>query len=395
MKRIYTCLLLMVLSFNGIAQIRFEPGYFIDNHGQRTDCLIKNVDWKNNPVSFFYKTTEEAAPLREVIDSVMEFGINGTSKYIRAAVDIDRSSEVINDLSPVRNPVYSREVLFLKVLVDGKADLYIYEDINLVRYFLSTETSAIRQLIFKSFITPELKLGVNNDFRQQLWVNLKCERISMSDVEQIEYDKNSLVDLFEKYNNCNASHPVSFGHKEKKDLFNLSVRPGVCFSTISILNNSNTRQKANFNNIPGLITGLEAEFVMPFLKNKWSFILEPGFLFLNTGTESKNDRIDVEYKSLELPIGIRHYFFLNEKAMIFLNVSLNINAPIKSGVYFDSGTIFKIESTPNLLLGAGFKYNSRYSIEVRYRFNRNILTNYIYWHSNYKSFSVILGYTIF
>lgn len=395
MKRIFALLLIIAFTFNGFSQIKFEKGYFINNSGQQTECLIRNVDWKNNPVNFLYQFSEDSPTVKGCIDSVMEFGITGYSKFIRATVNIDRSSELTNDLSLERNPVFSVEILFLKVLVEGKANLYSYEDVNLIRYFYKSDTSGIVQLVYKTYKTAESKYGINNDFRQQLWVKLKCEGISMSEVGKIEYNKNALVDLFEKYNNCNASQPVSFEHNEKKDLFNFSVRPGVCFSTISITNSLNSRRNATFSNKPGLIAGLEAEFIMPFLKNKWSIIMEPGFLFLNTGTEIENDRTDVEYKSLELPVGIRHYFFLNEKARIFLNVSLNLNIPVKSGIYFDNGSKFEIESTQNLLAGAGFKYKSNYSIEVRYGFRRNLLTNYYLWYSDYSTVSFILGYTLF
>ncbi len=395
MKRIYTCLLLMVLSFNGTAQIRFEPGYFIDNHGQRTDCLIKNVDWKNNPVSFFYKTSEEAQPLKAVIDSVMEFGVPGTSKYIRVSVDIDRSVDVITEMSSVRNPVYTREVLFLKVLVEGKAVLYSYTDVNLVRYFYTCDTSGIKQLTYKTYKTPEFKIGINNDFRQQLWLTLKCPDISMDGISNTGYNKNDLVRLFNKYNNCFNSKSITIESPKKKDLFNLNIRPGVCFSSLSITNSLTPVRDAAFNSRPGFILGIEAEFVMPFLRNKWSVIMEPGIMFLNTGKEIENDRFDVEYKSLEVPIGIRHYFFLNDNTRIFINASLNLNTAIESGIYFKTGSKLRIESMENLTVGAGCKYNSRYSIEVRYGFNRNILLNYRYWNSEYKSFSVILGYTLF
>jgi hypothetical protein len=394
MKRISAIFLLLALTLNSYTQIIFENGYFINNSGQRTECLIRNVDWKNNPVNFLYRLSEDSPTIKENIDSVMEFGVNDNSKFIRASVNIDRSSALSGDLSIERNPVYTGEVLFLKVLVEGKANLYSYEDVNLIRYFYRWDTSGISQLVYKLYKTEYSKVGINNDFRQQLWVNLKCEGITMPDIGKIEYKKNGLVDFFQKYNNCNASKPIISEPKKKKDLFNFSVRPGVCFSTILITNSAASRRNAAFRNRPGLITGLEAEFIMPFLKNKWSVILEPGFLFINTGKEIENG-IYVEYKSLELPVGIRHYFFLNGKARIFLNASLNLNAPINSGVYFDNGAEFKIESMQNLLVGAGFKYKSNYSIEVRYGFKRDLLTKFVFWNADYSSFSVILGYTLF
>ena len=57
MKKI---ILLAGLAVTGLlqAQTKFEKGYFVDNSGQRTEVLIKNLDWKNNPTEFEFKKNE-------------------------------------------------------------------------------------------------------------------------------------------------------------------------------------------------------------------------------------------------------------------------------------------------------------------------------------------------
>lgn len=39
---------LPILSFS---QINFESGYIIRNNNIKTECLIRNVAWKNNPTN--------------------------------------------------------------------------------------------------------------------------------------------------------------------------------------------------------------------------------------------------------------------------------------------------------------------------------------------------------
>ena len=63
MKQVLALFILLFLSFNTFSQVTFEPGYIIDNSGQKTICLIKNNDWKNNPESFDYKINEAATVL--------------------------------------------------------------------------------------------------------------------------------------------------------------------------------------------------------------------------------------------------------------------------------------------------------------------------------------------
>ena len=62
MKQQLFILLLTVLAVNSNAQVNFDKGYFIDNNGQKTECLIKNADRGNNPSSFEYKLSESSEP---------------------------------------------------------------------------------------------------------------------------------------------------------------------------------------------------------------------------------------------------------------------------------------------------------------------------------------------
>jgi hypothetical protein len=210
MKKQLLFLTIAILSFNSYSQIAFEKGYYIDNMNQKTNCLIKNIDWKNNPIEFEYKQSENSESKTMTIKSIKEFGIDNISKYIRTTINIDRSSENINSLSDDKIPIFQEEELFLKVLVEGKATLYEYVDGNLIRYFYNNDNSTIEQLIFKSYITPENNIGRNNRFREQLWINLKCPNFKISEIENLEYKKNELVVFFIEYNECNNQEYVNF-----------------------------------------------------------------------------------------------------------------------------------------------------------------------------------------
>ena len=107
MKKHLLFILTAILSFNCYAQIAFEKGYYINDNDLRIDCLIKNIDWKNNPTTFEYKLTEDAKVELEVLKNIKGFGFDDATKYIKAAVKIDRSSENINYLSKEKDPIFS------------------------------------------------------------------------------------------------------------------------------------------------------------------------------------------------------------------------------------------------------------------------------------------------
>ncbi|HEY9169319.1 MAG TPA: tRNA modification GTPase [Lutibacter sp.] len=405
MKKQLLILLITILSFNTYAQISFEKGYFINNTDQKTDCFIKNIDWKNNPSEFQYKLSENGEPETTDIKSVKEFGILGKTKYNRFEVNIDRSSENINDMSAVKNPIFKEDVLFLKVLVEGKATLYYYENENLRRYFYKTDQSDIEQLIYKSYLTPENNVAKNNAFKQQLWLNLVCQSISLKSIENTDYEKNNLVDLFVKYNECSNSSFSLFEKKQHKDLFNLTLRPGLNSTSLSIQNSMVNYRDVDFGNKTGLRFGVEAEFIMPFNKNKWALIIEPTYqyfksekeiIYAQTLTITSKINVNVDYESIEIPFGIRYYSFLNPNSKLFFNASLIYDIPLSSTIYADRKQIIDLEinSQINLTYGLGYNYIDKYSLELRLGQAREILGKYTSWSSKYETVSLIFGFTI-
>jgi hypothetical protein len=267
----------LFLSLNCFSQITFDDGYFINNTNQKIFCLIKNVDWKNNPIEFEYKLSENGEPKKAYLNSVKEFGIANFSKYIRNNVNIDRSSNDINDLSSVKNPIFKEEQLFLEVLVEGKFTLYQYVDGSLKRYFYNEDNADVEQLIFKRYKNPENKIGTNNRFRQQLWNDLKCSEFKKSKYENLDYRKSEFVSFFVAYNKCNNEDYVNYEEKENRDLFNLTFRPRLNSSFLTIQNTVSNAKNYNFENEISFGFGIEAEFILPFNKNKWAIIIEPTY----------------------------------------------------------------------------------------------------------------------
>lgn len=384
-----------VIAINCYSQIVFENGYFIKNNNERIECLVKNLDWKNNPSEFKYRISENSEVVTADIRTVKEFGISGSSKYLRASVEIDRSSEDLNKLSSNRDPDFQKEELFLKVLVDGLASLYLYEEVNLRRFFYKTNDSTIRQLVYKSYLVDGSRIGQNNYYRQQLFLNLICQEISQNDFKTLKYDKKDLVRFFVNYNKCKKSKYTNIEEKQKKDLFNLTLRPGLDLNSLQIHNSYSNNIAADFNNRLNFRVGLETEFVMPFNNNKWGIIIEPTFQHFNARQEFDSVSVKVNYKSVELPIGIRYYSFLNQKSKVFVDAAIIIDLNNNSTIEFDSSSDFKISSKENFAIGVGYKYNDKISVEVRYQTRRDILSKYIYWDSDYKTLSIIIGYTIF
>jgi len=389
------------------AQIKFEKGYFVTNSGKRSEAFIKNLDWKNNPTEFEFKTDEASEVRKESIKNIQEFGIDHERKYIRKTVKVDQSVEILDKISDRKEPEFKEETVFLKYLVEGKANLFYYENSELKKFFFNIDNSQVVPLIYKSYYLNSSQISYNEDYKQTLSKSLNCD-LDKNRIEKIQYKANDLSKAFMDYNECiHTGTAVNYNQvSEKRDLFNLNVRPGINFSSFETVLSSyfgGNGEVTKFNRESSFRIGLEAEFVLPFNKNKWALFAEPTFQYYKTEKESvvypgqsfemKSTRT-VDYKSIEIPFGVRHYFFINDQSKIFVNLAYVFDFNLKSEIKYDY-QILEISSGNNMAFGIGYKYKDRFSAEFRATTHRNLLQNYNTFTSRYQTMSFILGYTLF
>jgi hypothetical protein len=400
LKKIACLITLLLSSCVSFAQIIFEKGYFVDNGLHRTECLIKNQDWKNNPKDFEYKSKESDASRRANLLTVKEFGVYGISKFVRADVKMDRSPAELDRLSDNSEPLWSQEQLYLKVLVSGKATLYYYEEQSLKRFFYSVSDSLITQLIYKEYLIESQYVGANNRFRDQLWKYVRIPNSTRNPLDGVNYNQKGMLWYFKKYNDLSGGTALAVDSLgiQARDIFHLWITPGINCSSLSLTNNYYTDRNADFSTGIFPRIGLEAEFVLPFNKNKWSVITEPSYQFYVGGTRFKAGKAKVSFHLFQLPVGIRYSFFLNENLKVFVNgyVVSSLGAKLNSSVIFDdpfaSPLILKPQNCVAIGCGIGLK---RVNAEACFYTNQDLLNDYIYWKSAYRQFLVIVSYRMF
>lgn len=387
-------LLLLLFSVQSFSQIKYEKGYYIDTNGNRTNCLIRNTDWRTNPSSFRIRQTEQAADQKRTIDDVIEFGIDGIVKFLRADVEIDQSSDVVNDMSTEQDPLYKKKRIFLNVLVEGEASLYKYIDGDSKRFFYSLHRGLIEQLIYKRYITDNVIL-TNNTYRKQLWENVQCRFANISTVEKLKYKESDLRDYFLAYNRCKGKPVLDLNKRQERDRFRLKLALGVNRSTLSVENALFTTRNATFDPQYGFRMGMELEYVLPFNKNKWGLLLESSYQYFNGEEVLPNETVKLNFKSLEFPLGLRYYAFLSDKAKLFFNAhyipsySLNFN----SMVTYRKSDPLEVLPKSSFALGLGASVRN-FSVELRAYPKRELLGSYLYWSGNYQRISFLLGYTL-
>lgn len=351
------------------AQITFEKGYFINNSGEKTECLIKNLDWKDNPTKFTYKLNSNSTAEITNIRSIQEFGIYNTSKYVRSTVEIDESSDNVNYLSDIKEPIFNTEELFLKVLVEGKANLFSYEKGNIKRFFFSSENTPIKPLVYKRYKVSSYQLGKNERYKQQLFTHLKCKKLSINDVKILKYNNKSLSKYFIKYNNCitpSSTKPSSNNNKPKRNAYKFTIKAGMNSSYFESGNSPSfyfgTIENSSFNEFKGFNLGMEIEYILPFNNDKWTLFIEPSYhLYKNSFNAT-----DFSSSSILLPLGVKHYFFLNKNLSLYLSGAFNAEYVLDNNF-----TIGNLNLSPDvnlktsIIYGIGFRYK-KMKIETNY-----------------------------
>jgi hypothetical protein len=396
--KINILLLILVLTATfSYGQIKFENGYLIDNENFKQECLIKNQDWWNNPSEFDYKVSGNDTVKKGNMFSVKEFGITHISKFIRVHTKIDRSSVEITTLSTMRNPEWSEERLFLKVLIEGKASLYQYRERNSERYFYSVSDSSVKQLIYKEYYAKGTGIAYNNDFRQQLLNDVRNAETKMRTIENISYTQDELERYFRQFNKNEHQPALIYNNNKNRDFLVLRITPGINYSSFSVTQNIFGPVFTNTDHDLSFRIGMEADFILPFNKNKWEIIFDPSFQYFNSSTEDGSNKVDIYYKWIEFPIGIRYNFYLNDYLKIFLNgffvphYAFDINSTVDV-TFVNSKYYQNFNHNNSLALGVGFGYE-KLSMEFRYNPNSDLYRTYIW--TDYQLFSLIFGYTLF
>ncbi|MGB3465137.1 MAG: hypothetical protein WBA74_07705, partial [Cyclobacteriaceae bacterium] len=136
MKRILIATIALLCSFiSSQAQTRYEPGYIIDNSGERQSVLIKNTGWQVSPDKISYVTTNDPDIKVLGINDIKEFGLEDQTIFRKFITDVDQSSKKVGNLSVKRAPEYASDTLFLRLLVDSKVSLYSYSDGSGYKFF--------------------------------------------------------------------------------------------------------------------------------------------------------------------------------------------------------------------------------------------------------------------
>lgn len=404
------------------AQTKFEKGYYISINGTRTDGFIKNNDWKNNPSKIEFKNSLDAESIEISTIEISEFEIENITKFKRFNVNIEKSSVNTGQISTnSRIPQFKNENVLLKVLIEGKASLFYYYDNGIEKFFFTTDKKDIEQLIFLSYLAdaddmkamkekgiddviPYSTVLYDRTYRKQLNQYVNCNN-SRDAISKLTFSKSTLEKFFKEYNECEKSEFKKYD-QNNKSTFKLRASLIGNFNSSDLNKFNSSAYSTNFGSTLSFAFGFEAEVILPFNNNKWSVIIEPSYnsykdsetLYNQWSLSINKQEVEIKYNYIQIPIGIRHYFYLNDNSSIFINALYNAKFKMDdSGVKYSYTTSADSDIFPslnNFAFGIGFNYK-KYSVESRIFSKTQMLSGGSEFNeANYKNISLNLRYQI-
>lgn len=391
-------------------QYSFVEGYIVTNDGKKTTCYIRN-DWATNPAEIKYKSSLD--DVNESIGSVQnlqEFSIGEEEVYKRFNVNIERSSIDMKQISANKYPEYKKETLFLKSLVYGEANLYVYKETNLTKFFFEKKDVPITQLIYIKYSVGNFNIAENNQFRQQLLNHVTNASANTKDVSNIRYFASELIAHFNKYNGSIAPQGIALKNSpkpRKKAKFSIRITPGMNVASMSIaapgtfdFDKINTTIGGQY--IPKL--GAEFEITLPFKSESWSLFANPSYEHFDAEKNfSVNTRYpgqvsmhhaSASYTLFEVAFGFRYRYFIKNSPnnSIFFNVAYVANVSDDLKIEIDEKEVPPSQDDSSLSIGVGYAYR-RFSLECRMTGSKKFVISYLS-EAEYKSSGLILGYRI-
>ncbi|QYA24258.1 hypothetical protein G3I01_01605 [Gramella sp. MT6] len=398
MKKLLTLGLFLFSGIMAIGQINYEKGYFIKESGDKVEAFIRNSNSIQKEGKFNFKLTEKGIVNSISASEVQELGIGDDTKFLSRIIQIDQSSSIQRSLDENKDPDYKESREFIQVLIEGTANLYFYKFKNNQYYYSTQEDRDIKPLVNKKYLVDDSKIEENNLYRRQLFDHLKCNFEKSPVFQEIDYKRDDLIDFFRRYNECKDEDYKDYSKRDNKFEVNLNLRPGINQSTFQLVFGDRRGSKREFSKVSeiGFRLGVEGEFVLPFNRNKWAFTVEPAYQYFSYEEVRYDQEVRVDFSSVEVPIGLRHYLFLNEDSKIFINAAFVPIFNIKSDVYLQHYDDIGLADKPYFSGGIGFKYKNKYSAEFRVGSKRDIIVNReTRWHSDFQTISFIVGYSIF
>lgn len=365
------------------AQIEYEPGYYLNSSGEKVVGQIGNELWGKAPeeITFVNEQGEETVISRA---DMSEFSIDGKVKFLRAMVPIDTSTNMLNVLSEMIEPLFDTQSVFLLVHIEGNVMLAEYLWEGHPRYFLSTDDgNSFIPLIYKKYrlITydenggEKIQIRENIMFKNQLLEHLSQSGVGFEEVANLEYSRRDLLKLIAEVNG-DQSIDYSMG-SFLSERVEIAGRLELTRWNLKVVESPYT---VNTGYTLGGSVGTSFLIKFPFERVTLGLNFAPSLRFQNKTSDSTEFRqYKIRYLSLEFPISGRLMYSFSPSTRVFAGVGYTwVFHPTKSSLQFEDGFGVMLNSSilsDNFFGELGCSFLDKYSLHFLYQKRNPMVKN--------------------
>lgn len=369
-------LALLLCAVAAAAQVAYERGHYVDNDGERHEGYVLNEGWSDIPTMFKFSPDGRQRSAKTVtVRDASEFGVGDVVKYVRAKVPLDVSRLLDPAVPRVKEPAREEFITFLRVLIEGEASLYEFEERRITEYYFDAPGLPITPLVYNLYQDKTGATRKNARYRQQLTTGLHCDREGWQNDSYVKYDDSDLAALFVAYNRCHGVDYDNYFFKSSTSRLRVFAGVGVEHITASYISGTASGRLVlagaplliAFDPTLSYTASVTAEYTLPLDDNRWSILVAPLYRRFRGTLEGEPFFSEATLSELNLPVGLRYYVQPGLRSRVFAGAYLSTNV--------DAGSNFTLRGNePQALRGAvmhwsagvGYEFAGKLSAELRY-----------------------------
>ncbi|MCU4166107.1 hypothetical protein [Carboxylicivirga caseinilyticus] len=231
MTKILFLLSVLFISTSLLAQSEFTKGFYINKEGNADSCYIQVEQWRDIPAFFLIKTHLDSMPEKVYSNQIDELVIGESYKFKSEKVEVDNKYLSGNQIRRIKN-----DSLFLRVVVEGEASLFMAGVDDNVTFWYSFNHGDLKLLKYRKYISSNGKEMEDYSFKSQIQADFKCEAIGLSDIIKLKYDQKALTNFFISYNdNCSEEQQQKYFSNTAKQAKRVTLSPKIGLSRFSMV----------------------------------------------------------------------------------------------------------------------------------------------------------------
>ncbi len=209
------------------AQTNFVQGYVITIDQDTIHGEINYQNWVFTPQQIQFKSGSKVDEF--TYKEISGFGVKQKEFYTHYFVDVLTNPIEIGYIVDRQKPILEKSETFLQLLVKGSKSLWYYKDENSVKHFFIQEGKETPvPLIYMKYIKDEPTDQFSqelHEYRNQLTTYFKDGDITFVDLQKVNYNRKSLIDIFKRYNQA-IDPRLEYEVKKDKMGLDLSANAG-------------------------------------------------------------------------------------------------------------------------------------------------------------------------